>query len=377
MYDKYPNGHTDDAKVSELLEKMMEKEIYYYIGTCNDKLTKMITEFKKESTSICKRPDNMEEWNISDIDLSKVDNLLPSAYDVITKTISHQTKRFIDNRYPEFKYIIETTPITSVKFESCKCLTYECNIINNIETCIDPKLDLQKPFIGEISKASNPFAKGSLRLAYYGKSVVGDWIRRVLGIIGYGKDNYIVLKSSKTSDPKYNNFEHFKENIIQHAIASYIGEEFNKCLQLDVNGLCIQYLQVRLYQIQAPSIYDSNAVKYMTGEPYVEGEFEKWNNNFGFSKTDDNFNDNQAKEFNLLCQAFSHFSYQFTNKTFLIVDVQGIRIKGKVLLTDPAFHSSDYRFEQTDLGEVGIDEFFKSHECNKYCNEFMAKLPTC
>lgn len=75
-------------------------------------------------------------------------------------------------------------------------------------------------------------------------------------------------------------------------------------------------------------------------------------------------------------QAFSHFTYLFTNKKLLVCDLQGIyntdTVPPTFQLSDPAIHykSSKKRemvFGRTDKGKVGIDMFFKSHTCSRFC----------
>lgn len=80
---------------------------------------------------------------------------------------------------------------------------------------------------------------------------------------------------------------------------------------------------------------------------------------------------------NEVAQAFSHFSYHFSRKQALICDLQGVYDKSSntFKFTDPVIHyhnarkeSSNGRFGRTDMGQKGIDSFFKSHKCNQLCN---------
>ncbi len=75
-------------------------------------------------------------------------------------------------------------------------------------------------------------------------------------------------------------------------------------------------------------------------------------------------------------QAFTHFTYLFTNKEAMVCDLQGVynadMVPPTFELTDPAIH---YRsksgksnvFGRTDAGERGMDLFFKTHKCNRVC----------
>jgi hypothetical protein len=75
-------------------------------------------------------------------------------------------------------------------------------------------------------------------------------------------------------------------------------------------------------------------------------------------------------------QAFTHFSYRFTNRKVMVCDLQGIYddtvAPPRFELTDPAIH---YRSKQgrtmvygrTDKGEAGMKLFFKTHKCTEIC----------
>lgn len=99
---------------------------------------------------------------------------------------------------------------------------------------------------------------------------------------------------------------------------------------------------------------------------------------------DDMSCDYQAEEETLMCkltpsdylQAFSHFTYLFTNRKVLVCDLQGVyntdMVPPTFELSDPAVH---YRsntgkrmvFGRTDRGQKGIQLFFNSHKCTRIC----------
>lgn len=75
-------------------------------------------------------------------------------------------------------------------------------------------------------------------------------------------------------------------------------------------------------------------------------------------------------------QAFSHFSYLFTNRKVLVCDLQGVLnadyTPPRFELTDPAIHYRSNRgrravFGHTDKGQQGIASFFKTHKCSSIC----------
>jgi hypothetical protein len=76
-------------------------------------------------------------------------------------------------------------------------------------------------------------------------------------------------------------------------------------------------------------------------------------------------------------QAFSHFTYLFTNRRLLVCDLQGVyntdATPPMFELSDPAIHyrtSSSSRksvFGRTDIGQAGVQSFLNSHKCTAIC----------
>ena len=75
-------------------------------------------------------------------------------------------------------------------------------------------------------------------------------------------------------------------------------------------------------------------------------------------------------------QAFTHFTYLFTNRQAMVCDLQGVynsdMIPPVFELTDPAIHYKSKSgksnvFGRTDAGEAGMDLFFKTHRCSQVC----------
>ena len=80
-------------------------------------------------------------------------------------------------------------------------------------------------------------------------------------------------------------------------------------------------------------------------------------------------------------QAFSHFTYEKSNKQLMVADLQGvftIKRDGTKLyeLTDPVIHKrrtnrsqamKKMTFGRTDRGEVGMAAFFETHRCTDAC----------
>ena len=97
----------------------------------------------------------------------------------------------------------------------------------------------------------------------------------------------------------------------------------------------------------------------LSKEPWISGDYKKFNNNFGWV---------DEKEYSASIQAFSHWTYNISGKYLIVVDLQGMKSGSTFLLTDPVIHCKDLlRFGRTNLGPTGVSKFFKTHVCNQVC----------
>uniref|UniRef100_A0A7S2RID9 Alpha-type protein kinase domain-containing protein n=1 Tax=Mucochytrium quahogii TaxID=96639 RepID=A0A7S2RID9_9STRA len=95
-------------------------------------------------------------------------------------------------------------------------------------------------------------------------------------------------------------------------------------------------------------------------ERFVAGDYRKHNNNYGYVSEDERNTP----------QAFSHFSYEASAHTMLVVDIQGV----SDMYTDPQIHTiNGTDFGKGNLGIKGFDRFLKTHRCNRICRYL--KLP--
>ena len=95
-------------------------------------------------------------------------------------------------------------------------------------------------------------------------------------------------------------------------------------------------------------------------EDFIEGKYEKFISNNGTLK------------FHGTLSVFCHWTYHHTRGKLIVVDIQGVRRKSDYLLTDPAIHSKSENeaYGDLDLGDVGIQAFFSTHQCDKNCYGF-------
>lgn len=92
------------------------------------------------------------------------------------------------------------------------------------------------------------------------------------------------------------------------------------------------------------------------GEPFIEGDYKKFNNNSGYVNSEASRNTPQA---------FSHFSLVHSNQELVIIDIQGVND----FYTDPQIHTKSGKgFGEGNLGKDGIYQFVKTHQCNPLCS---------
>lgn len=90
-------------------------------------------------------------------------------------------------------------------------------------------------------------------------------------------------------------------------------------------------------------------------EPYIPN-FEKFNSNTGAT--------NYASP---VARALSHFSYHATDGAELLCDLQGGKVGKDYVLSDIVVMSNDKKYGLSDLGALGIENFFSQHHCNEFC----------
>lgn len=99
-----------------------------------------------------------------------------------------------------------------------------------------------------------------------------------------------------------------------------------------------------------------------TVEEFLSGRFTKFLNNDGTSHATVTAN---------FPGAFAHWSWVESKGELMVSDIQGIRSGAGYTLTDPCVHSvgNSEGFGMSDLGMLGVEEFFEKHRCNELCKD--------
>ncbi|KAM4710585.1 alpha-protein kinase 1 isoform 1-T3 [Discoglossus pictus] len=209
-----------------------------------------------------------------------------------------------------------------------------------------------------------------------------------------------VSKPGKQRNTFWIHFLHQEETL-----GRYVGKEYKQEKRLlyhfnDVERqMTAQYyvteFNKRLYELNIPTqifyipssvlliLEGRNIIGCVTVEPYILGDFVKLSNNTNAVK-----HQYEATKYGL---AFGHFTYEFTNCSDIVVDLQGWVTgskKGEALiyLTDPQIHSAtNIPSEKSstgkptciNFGKKGINYFFsKQHkECNEICQQLSLNRP--
>ncbi|KFO80061.1 Alpha-protein kinase 1, partial [Cuculus canorus] len=163
---------------------------------------------------------------------------------------------------------------------------------------------------------------------------------------------------------------HHFSDVERQMTAQYYVTEFNKRLYEQKVPTQIFYIPSAVLLI----LEDRTIKGCVSVEPYILGEFVKLSNNTNVVK-----NEYKATEYGL---AYGHFSYEFSNGTDVVVDLQGWVTgngKGLIYLTDPQIHSLNSKdVSRSNFGKRGIYYFFSSQhmECNEICHRLSLTRPS-
>eukprot|EP01133_Synstelium_polycarpum_P004097 gene4097-4781_t len=177
-----------------------------------------------------------------------------------------------------------------------------------------------------------PFAEGAFRKAFH----LQDLSKQEAS----GRRN--VAKIGKKPTPRASYFEDVKMQLIAKKWADKYNEN-RPPKKIDFLTSCVL------------EFIDRTSGELICGvEPYVEGQYRKYNNNSGFVSNDERNTP----------QSFSHFTYEHSNHQLLIIDIQGVGDH----YTDPQIHTYDgIGYGVGNLGQKGFEKFIDTHKCNAIC----------
>lgn len=168
-----------------------------------------------------------------------------------------------------------------------------------------------------------------------------------------GKQNKVAKAAKSLNESRQ---ETFKAVVMQKR-CQRLAEKFNSLGAPKK----VQFIDTCIVEFVQRPIDHTGGHPIMIMEPRLEGQYKKYSNNFGYVDKEDRNTP----------QAFSHFTYQYTNGKMIVVDIQGV----KDLYTDPQIHSNIPEsappiWGQGDMGDTGVHKFFETHRCNALCKFF-------
>ncbi|GMF37731.1 unnamed protein product [Phytophthora fragariaefolia] len=187
------------------------------------------------------------------------------------------------------------------------------------------------------------FAKGAMRSAH---ALYDCNMKKYLVAKFYFGKAAQKLSASKRS---------LQNDVETQIVAKRLATEFSLSERVE-NG--VDFISTCWYEMNNPVEAGLHPCMTMfTAEPFIDGEYKKYNNNKGWV-SDDGLNLGET------AQAFSHFTWQKTCGELMVVDIQGVGC----IFTDPQIHSKDgERFGCGNLSDAGMEAFFVTHKCNSVC----------
>jgi len=215
-----------------------------------------------------------------------------------------------------------------------KVYTDDFDLLDKSEQAIkhqyDPKTRAWARTLINVVVETQHFAAGNLRTAFHMRdlSVAGD-------------DSRYVLKMSK--DPEEETQTYYADVEMQMEAKMY-AELYNATNP----PKRVDFLDAYVLELK-----DRPNTPICAVEMYIDGEYKKFNNNWSWSDDERN-----------TPQAFSHFTFERSNRSILVCDIQGV---GDTW-TDPQIHSHNGEgYGKGNMGIDGINRFLESHTCNQIC----------
>ncbi|XP_011405049.1 PREDICTED: alpha-protein kinase vwkA-like [Amphimedon queenslandica] len=208
----------------------------------------------------------------------------------------------------------------------------------------------------ETTFESEPFAQGRFRYAFKGHYTKHPTKCGQSCVVKKFKDNYVWEPKGWDSTVKiYTKAQEYTSGFGR-------GLEFTEC----ETGIVTK-------------VGSSTKVKldeYTVNEDYLEGNYIKWCNNYGYVSS-------EARGVDSILTAFMHWSWVKSKGEEMVTDIQGVKNGNCYRLTDPAMISVKKEYGVTDTGIEGMAMFFLIHQCGSPCNglpkptlaQFVGKIP--
>jgi hypothetical protein len=336
--DDYPEG---DPKLDDLMEQLANKQIAYHFGCINKSHT--LAMIKAFNSSLLAQ--SSQQLSIQRFDMHKESDLAETIFHSVTTSIGATLEHLL---FGSDRYLHEYTVDESIPhWDSLpvqQVMVMPAPIPGSLGTLEHPKTPMS------VKIAPQPFAIGVQRIAYHGLDI--------------DKNRHLVIKRSKWADERSSCLKRCLETANVHAIAALLFIKFKEEILNQTSAVDMDIEQVTLGTVGVMQWIDNEQEHNFTFEEYIGGSsYAKFNSSFACIP------ESRDYELNVICQAFSHYTWITSGKQLLVCDLQGKREGSRVILTDPVIHDSVSVLHHgaTNLGEKGIHTFFQLHKCNDIC----------
>eukprot|EP00048_Salpingoeca_helianthica_P001282 m.48112 g.48112 ORF g.48112 m.48112 type:complete len:668 (+) comp11342_c0_seq1:196-2199(+) len=409
--DEYPEGHPKDMPVEQLFRLLASRDITYFFGELNEMCGKMKEVFsaaagrdisemvfnnralasigptvaaaaRRTATSRTAHiraapvrpasPSRAKPVEVGDIDLRGAGGPGSGGTYAPADGPELQRKYVMDEARPSDAFL-DALP-------ELRGMTLDMDIPENFDFLRLNKTLALTTKATSVRVAPNPFASGSIRLAYYGRSI----FRKGGDMKAKPDEEDIVLKEYMTlsSSPQLD-LARYIVDLETQTVAAMLAFSYHKALAKALKRdppFRVKYLKTHVVALLDPGRRYKRIMS--TEKLFRDGmTMVKYTNNYnavnwdgiGVPASVDRATWHKKVEFLV---ALSHFSWEFSEQQLLVADLQGIEAKGEhkqqgpplIVLTDPAVHCMhENRFGVTNLRKIGIIGFFQTHKCNEFC----------
>ena len=205
----------------------------------------------------------------------------------------------------------------------------------------------------DFSMAKNPFASGGFREAYKASSnsirfkgnewVVKKYLPETLTVIGE------INETVESHTKKVVQMHHLARNMTAN-----LQMAVNEAKKEEEFGEMLRYNNIFLGKIDQD---------FVTVEEFIPGSFVKYINNTG-QRCVEAENENGKK-----AECLSHFSFEKSEKTLMVVDIQGsgCNLYNPEIASIDLLDNGKVMFCVGNLSKTAIEGFTMDHQCNKYC----------
>jgi hypothetical protein len=347
--DAYPKGDPHGLQAIDILTSLRDQNVQYFFGKIQNTTDKMIARFNTlmKSEYVVTTPMNARNM-ISVLTASITSSLVTSL----------STTSCVDGKVPmkEVKLVGGVPNFSRIQSEKAHRfeLKESVDIRELVAATVDNCLDQSGKVVEvRVKVATNPFAKGGMKAAYYGYECETE--------------QPVVLKESMSVSASRRTFARYEAFLACHHAAISLAVQFNAAKP----AACAT---IRFCDAAVLQLTERPDQPYFVEEEQLAGRFEKFNNNAGLNVP----SPTPAGTRHEAVQAFSHWTHSVTGGARMVVDCKGVYAAetNTFTLTDPAIHAKVVtRFGGTNQGTVGFQRFYKTHECNEICRAIGLTVP--